>query len=693
MVPRPSHQPLPADSNPGSSKARLSTPSVVTTTPGVVASALRAFLYGALETSEESPLDNYYYTGGQFYAPSMTSLTTPSIFPPSPSPSSFSSSSSSPSSKAGGGGGAWEHPSSKSPPNSRVVLLGGVAGGGVGSGGGSSSSRGVAPPPLSPPTHIPPQILAQQWSPLTPRGVRRLPPLHLAGEGYHLDSLLDAPSGRVLRTLAGALRAHAKVEGWALPNDLLTWCANHPWGTHGMDSSVWALPVIKRQPPPPPPPQGQVYASGTEWGEGTTFAPRSSEGGNTKKNTLLGGVLDLLRLVGEELYTETVVAVGRTAEEDRLRALFPIAGHPVDLFRGCLAQARRCSTTNGCSGGGGVGGSSTPDVFSTLPPTPLHTQKSVRALRTAAALLLLVQDHIMREEDYTINKQHALQPAPSSSSSPTHAGAKNSPRVLKDTLEYAGNLLATIGVPLQAVRVLTGPTTASEAEVEGALSAALSAAIASAPSSSPHLALLLASMVTSTATYCARLQFSSPHQGDPPHTLSSGGGAPVAPVAPPVKAVGVPTRETAGGGFWGALIGILVGDTTSEDVEGVGGGASVKLATAPVATGIVRVGRGKALPTLSNNPILLALAEACVPLPILNPSQCSETKVEGKAILSQQPQTGSGVTGEVAAVSRLAREVVELQSAYLARKGKREVAQKYLRIPCIVLLAHLLQRG
>jgi len=65
------------------------------------------------------------------------------------------------------------------------------------------------------------------------------------------------------------------------------------------------------------------------------------------------------------------------------------------------------------------------------------------------------------------------------------------------------------------------------------------------------------------------------------------------------------------------------------------------------------------------------------------------------SVLPAPRNAAAAATGEVAAVKRLVREVVELQNAHLARENPDEasLSSGFIRVPCLVLLTHLLIRG
>lgn len=241
----------------------------------------------------------------------------------------------------------------------------------------------------------------------------------------------------LLRTLAGATREHlstkrippAAVFGEApvleglLPPSL----ASPPAGAAGLLAAE-GTPARAHAPPPVPPP---------------------------RCSPLLSAVVALLR--GCDVHLDVIGDVGRTIEEERLPHLFPHAGEPRALFREAL---RRAATASG-----------------SVSASPQHCAASLRFLRSASALLLLVQEHAYRRHCELVDRltREARDRTSGgggggwdddgvgSKRRPRSSGAgavRPSPgvilRIVNQNLEDAGELLGACGLPHAAAEAMVG---------------------------------------------------------------------------------------------------------------------------------------------------------------------------------------------------------------------------------------------
>ena len=153
-----------------------------------------------------------------------------------------------------------------------------------------------------------------------------------------------------------------------------------------------------------------------DWSSSAPYSP-SLKGGLARPlrglcSPYLECVLALLRRV--DLCLDIVSAVGRTIEEEHLPLLFPAAGHPRALFREALRHARRASGS--------------------VSSTPLHNSTSLRYLRTAASLMLIMQEYAWRK--------HVIGAVAAASSSSSTALGRG-----KSSNGTAGNSSSNAGTP------------------------------------------------------------------------------------------------------------------------------------------------------------------------------------------------------------------------------------------------------
>lgn len=128
-----------------------------------------------------------------------------------------------------------------------------------------------------------------------------------------------------------------------------------------------------------------------------------------------------------DLFLDVVAAVGRTVEEEALPVLLPAAGQPRDLFRECIARAAVAS--------GGVSAE------------PVHSASSLRFLRLAAGMMLLVQEYAWRVR---------VSAASSASASSPVSLARTVVSIVNENLDDARSLLRTVGLRDDLVTSLCG---------------------------------------------------------------------------------------------------------------------------------------------------------------------------------------------------------------------------------------------
>jgi hypothetical protein len=145
----------------------------------------------------------------------------------------------------------------------------------------------------------------------------------------------------------------------------------------------------------------------------------------------LEAVLALLERLG--ILLDTVAAVGRTTEEDHLPKLFPAAGEPRALLQRALALASEAS-----------GGRAS---------MPLHCALSIKRLRTAASLLLLVQEYAWRK---AIKVQQAR--TVSVAADAAVDVEIDAIGIASENLDDAAELLLAVGLSEQVVARLVGPS-------------------------------------------------------------------------------------------------------------------------------------------------------------------------------------------------------------------------------------------
>ena len=206
-------------------------------------------------------------------------------------------------------------------------------------------------------------------------------------------------------------------------------------------------------------------------------APGAAGGGSP----YLEAVLILLQRLDVTL--DVVSAVGRTVEEGRLNRLFPAAGVPRALFREALRRGAMAS--------GSVSAS------------PMHSVASVRFIRVAASLLLLVQEYAWR-------RAHG-------SSGHGVPSAAEVVHIVNSNLGDATDLLAACGVPRDVASLLVGPpiplpgvplfpVPQSTDAVEAAAALVDNELLATVSDDDPATLRGLRAVVATTTAYCERLR-------------------------------------------------------------------------------------------------------------------------------------------------------------------------------------------
>jgi hypothetical protein len=308
----------------------------------------------------------------------------------------------------------------------------------------------------------------------------------LQGGSLALDASIDLTAAvspaalTMLRTLSGALSEYLARAG--IPLDAVQ--------AHLMAKHVGATDLTAATPG-----SGSLAAADTE----------------VPPSPYLQTVLALLRHA--DVFLDVVAAVGRTIEERQLPLLFAAAGAPRTLLREALARASvEAAETAAAVGSGHL----------------LHSAASLRFLRTAAALMLLVQEHAWRQaasKDAAAAKSpFGGEPIGSHADSGAAASAGVAPAaalaIVNDNLQDAADLLGVAGLPHDLVSALVGPPVAPTPIGADAAAAAASCSTSAGELESrleglvrgtlcdedPHTAPALLQLVDSTRAYCARLR-------------------------------------------------------------------------------------------------------------------------------------------------------------------------------------------
>jgi hypothetical protein len=399
----------------------------------------------------------------------------------------------------------------------------------------------------------------------------------------------------------------------------------------------------------------------------------------------LCAVLALLRSC-DDVYLDVVSSVGRTVEEERLPALFPAAGTPRQLFREALRRAAEASGS--------------------VASTPIHNRRSLRHLRTAAALMLLVQEfawrqHIaplQRDRPSSATKGKAGGSAGRGAAAPAHDMVL---RIVLGNLDDATDLLTACGLDADLVKQLVGPkpkglgspsmsqapaaTSGAPVGADGtalpaqddvtSLEARITAVVKAVCDHDPATQTGLKHIIDSATSYCERLRTAAVDfvdgAGVTPRPNSASSERGTAPSAAGGGTADAPAPSSSGGGLglFGTIASYLGfgGAASSSNVVSNGPTSAAAAAAAPSSAG------PPAITGPDSDPIVQTLWNVSIPLLVATDavvvrapeSEGGTFRIELAALKLEQvvpPPAAAIASARSAAVSRRASSVDDFEA-------------------------------